>query len=164
MLARLRLAPSAGEMPGPEASVTKVVSAAQVQHVASFAMELLDAAGIIDDPQLSPANAALRLSFLASPGDRIAGGSDEILRNIISERVLGLPGDIRVDKERPFNQLPMYRENLPALTFESLANSLFGSEFVPPFAAVFICQLADFRLGSRCMFGIMVAAQPHGHN
>ena len=97
---------SRGEMPGPEASVTKVVSAAQVQHVASFAMELMDAAGIIDDPRLSPANAAFQLSFLASPGYRIAGGSDEILRNIIAERVLGLPGDIRVDKEPPFNQLP----------------------------------------------------------
>ena len=102
MLTRL----SRGEMPGPEASVTKVVSAAQVQHVASFAMELIDAAGIIDDPRLSPANAAFQLSFLASPGYRIAGGSDEILRNIIAERVLGLPGDIRVDKEPPFNQLP----------------------------------------------------------
>jgi alkylation response protein AidB-like acyl-CoA dehydrogenase len=97
---------SRGEMPGPEASVTKIVSAAQVQHVASFAMELLDAGKIIDDPPLSPANAAFRLSFLASPGYRFAGGSDEILRNIIAERVLGLPGDIRVDKEPPFNQLP----------------------------------------------------------
>ncbi len=97
---------SRGEMPGPEASVTKVVSAIQVQHVAGFAMELMGAGGIIDDEQLSPASAAFQLSFLASPGYRIAGGSDEILRNIIAERVLGLPGDIRVDKDLPFNQLP----------------------------------------------------------
>jgi alkylation response protein AidB-like acyl-CoA dehydrogenase len=97
---------SRGEMPGPEASVTKVVSAAQVQHVASFAMELMDVAGIIDDPRLAPQSAAFQLSYLASPGYRIAGGSDEILRNIIAERVLGLPGDIRVDKDLPYNQLP----------------------------------------------------------
>ena len=38
-------------------------------------------------------------SLLSSPGARIAGGSDEILRNIIAERVLGLPADIRVDKD-----------------------------------------------------------------
>jgi alkylation response protein AidB-like acyl-CoA dehydrogenase len=97
---------SRGEMPGPEASMVKVVSASQVQQVASFAMDLMDAAGIIDDAVLSPAEAAFQLCFLASPGYRIAGGTDEILRNIIAERVLGLPGDIRVDKELPFSQLP----------------------------------------------------------
>ena len=44
-------------------------------------------------------------ALLYAPGMRIAGGTDEILRNIIAERVLGLPGDIRVDKDVPFREL-----------------------------------------------------------
>ena len=50
--------------------------------------------------------ALFQQALLFSPGLRIAGGTDEILRNIIAERVLGLPADIRVDKDIPFNKAP----------------------------------------------------------
>ena len=51
-------------------------------------------------------NAAFQNQWMWGAGYRIAGGTDEILRNIVSEQVLGLPQDIRVDKKVPFNELP----------------------------------------------------------
>jgi alpha-beta hydrolase superfamily lysophospholipase len=53
-----------------------------------------------------PSACTYQSAILTAPALRIAGGTDEILRNIIAERVLGLPGDIRVDKDVPFNKIP----------------------------------------------------------
>ena len=57
------------------------------------------------DAEVAPMEAWFQEALLYAPGMRIAGGSDEILRNIIAERVLGMPGDIRVDKDVPFREL-----------------------------------------------------------
>jgi alkylation response protein AidB-like acyl-CoA dehydrogenase len=95
---------SRGHMPGPENSIFKVVSARKLQEIAQFALDLMDGAGLVTDPDLAPMRGMFQQALLYAPGGRIAGGTDEILRNIIAERVLGLPGDIRVDRDRPFRQ------------------------------------------------------------
>ncbi len=97
---------SRGETPGPESSIGKLVIASMRQEIASFALDLQGPAGILDDPDTAAARGWFQANLLRSPAMRIEGGSDEILRNIIGERVLGLPADIRVDKNVPFNEIP----------------------------------------------------------
>ena len=100
---------SKGETPGPESSIGKIVSAPKMQDLASFAMDLQGAAGIINDAEIALLHSIFQSQWLSAAGYRIAGGTDEILRNIVAERVLGLPQDVRVDKELPFNELPSGR-------------------------------------------------------
>ncbi|HAM48204.1 MAG TPA: acyl-CoA dehydrogenase, partial [Alphaproteobacteria bacterium] len=97
---------SKGQTPGPENSIGKAVSAPRGQDYTSFALELMELGGMITDPDLAPLKAGFQSGWLFAPAMRIAGGTDEILKNIIAERVLGLPGEIRVDKDTPFNELP----------------------------------------------------------
>ena len=95
---------SRGSTPGPEASIGKLVGAPLRQNMASFACELQGAAGSMMG-EGSPQDGVWPLAYLRAPGGRIAGGTDEIMRNIVAERVLGMPPEIRVDKELPFSQL-----------------------------------------------------------
>jgi acyl-CoA dehydrogenase len=97
---------SRGATPGPENSITKIVSAAKMQDLGSFGLDLMDMGGILNEAALDPANLIFQQNFMGAPGYRIAGGTDEILRNIIAERVLGMPQDIRVDKNVPFSEVP----------------------------------------------------------
>jgi alkylation response protein AidB-like acyl-CoA dehydrogenase len=106
---RTMTALSRGQTPGPESSIGKIIAANQLQDLSNAAVELEDQYGIIDDPALAPLAAAFQHGLLSAPGLRIAGGTDEILKNIIAERVLGLPGDIRVDKDVPFKDMPTGR-------------------------------------------------------
>lgn len=102
---RTMTALSKGQTPGPEASIGKLVGASKLQDIASFAMDLEGMGGVMMERDRTPQEAMFQQAYLASPGLRIAGGTDEILRNIIAERVLGLPPDIRVDKKVAFNEL-----------------------------------------------------------
>lgn len=95
---------SRGGMPGPEQSISKVVVAKMMQEMGAFATDLAQASGLMKGSDL-PGLDKLQQTYLWSAGLRIAGGTDEILRNIIAERVLGLPGDMRPDKDIPFNQI-----------------------------------------------------------
>ena len=97
---------SRGDRPGPENSIGKLVAGSMLQDIAAFAMDLQGASGMLNDPDAAEAAGQFQAMLLSSPSARIAGGTDEILRNIIAERVLGLPGDIRVDKDVPFNKIP----------------------------------------------------------
>ncbi len=103
---RMVSALSRGATPGPEASISKVVVARMNQDMANFALDLQSHGGVLDSPKLSAMHNQFQRQFMRSPANRIEGGSDEILRNIIAERVLGLPADIRVDKDLPFRDVP----------------------------------------------------------
>jgi acyl-CoA dehydrogenase len=99
---------SRGALPGPEASTGKLVLAAMLQEMAELACELQGPAGaVLNGPALE--GGLWQTMVLAAPGMRIAGGSDEVLRNIVGERVLGLPPDMRADKDIPFKDIPTSR-------------------------------------------------------
>tara|TARA_Y100000588_G_scaffold389429_1_gene492109 strand:- start:228 stop:1460 length:1233 start_codon:yes stop_codon:yes gene_type:complete len=102
---RIMTALARGETPGPEASIGKLVAARMIQDAAAYGLDLLSAAGVMSGPNM-PMNGIFELSYLDSPAYRIAGGTDEILRNTIGERVLGLPQEVRIDKGVPFKSIP----------------------------------------------------------
>jgi alkylation response protein AidB-like acyl-CoA dehydrogenase len=97
---------SKGETPGPENSIGKLVAGATMQELAMYALDLQGQGGVVSDPDKAAAGARFQQMLLRSPATRVEGGTDEILRNIIAERVLGLPGDIRVDKDVAFKDIP----------------------------------------------------------
>jgi acyl-CoA dehydrogenase len=97
---------SKGEIPGPENSIGKLVGAPKTQDLASFAIDLMEQAGVMWTPGSEDFDNLFQSTYMSIPGLRIAGGTDEIMANIIAERVLGLPQDVRLDKGIPFTDVP----------------------------------------------------------
>jgi alkylation response protein AidB-like acyl-CoA dehydrogenase len=98
--------------PGPEGSVAKLAMAELNKQIYSLAMEVLGPEGMLYDSYelVRPRHALftddMHKNFLRARANSIEGGTSEVLRNILGERVLGLPGDVRVDKELPWSQVP----------------------------------------------------------
>ncbi len=91
-----------GRRPGPEGSVAKLFTTKLNVDSAQLGMDLLGAAGMLTEGE----DARWVRKFLWAPAHRIGGGTDEVNRNIVAERVLGLPGEPRTDDTLPWNQVP----------------------------------------------------------
>jgi alkylation response protein AidB-like acyl-CoA dehydrogenase len=100
---------SHGKAPGPEGSAGKLLWATQTQELTNQALDIQDHFGLIDDAEVAMLNGGFQHRFLWAPALRLGGGTDEIMKNIIAERILGLPGDVRVDKNVPFREIPTGR-------------------------------------------------------
>jgi len=98
--------------PGPEGSVAKLAMAELNKEIYSLAMDLMGAEGTLygSYDMVRPRHALftddLHKNFLRARANSIEGGTSEVLRNIVGERVLGLPGDVRVDKDLPWKDVP----------------------------------------------------------
>jgi alkylation response protein AidB-like acyl-CoA dehydrogenase len=109
---RLRQQLAVGQ-PGPEGAGAKIVSARLNQEIADMQIELIGDEGLrySDWTMRRPEGADFYgrdagYRYLRSKGNSIEGGTSEILHNIVAERVLGLPPEIRLDKDKPWKDLP----------------------------------------------------------
>jgi alkylation response protein AidB-like acyl-CoA dehydrogenase len=100
--------------PGPEGSVAKLAFAEENQRTSELCVDLLGAEGMLyatDYPRVRPKESAMtggdmRKAFIRMRANSIEGGTSEVMRNIIGERVLGLPGEPRVDKDVAWKDVP----------------------------------------------------------
>lgn len=106
--ARAGEAPEAGRAPGPEGSGMKVRGSNAFRLYVDVAMRALGPSAIAGEAGAhgNADTSEWQTLFLTAPSLPIRGGTDEIQRNIVGERVLGLPAEPRVDRDVPYDQLP----------------------------------------------------------
>ncbi len=101
--------------PGPEGSIAKLALANANKATYEFCIDLLGADGLVgydytfkrpDEAGLEAPLGSSRKMFLRARANSIEGGTSEIMRNILGERILGLPGEPRSDRDLPWSQVP----------------------------------------------------------
>jgi alkylation response protein AidB-like acyl-CoA dehydrogenase len=98
--------------PGPEGSIGKMESANLNKDVYAFTIGLMGAEGMLYGsyemirPETAMSFDGVQKAFLRSRANSIEGGTTEVMKNILGERILGLPGDVRVDREVAWNKVP----------------------------------------------------------
>jgi alkylation response protein AidB-like acyl-CoA dehydrogenase len=100
------------DTPGPEGSTAKLAYAELNKRVYDLCLDLLGPGGMLYDsyemrrPDAAGGAGSVPRMFLRALANSIEGGTSEVMRNILGERVLGLPGDVRTDKGVPWSQVP----------------------------------------------------------
>jgi alkylation response protein AidB-like acyl-CoA dehydrogenase len=102
--ARARAAAQSGRMPGPEVSTGKLISSSLGRQARDLSLAIEGPHGMLSGTD-APENGRYQQMGLRVQSGSIAGGTDEIQRNIIGERVLGLPREPQVDRELAFRDL-----------------------------------------------------------
>jgi acyl-CoA dehydrogenase len=92
-----------GQLPGPEMSIAKLALTQNMWNTAQFVARVLGPRITADTGEWG--TYSWNGFVLGIPGMRIAGGSDEVMRNIVAERVLGMPKDPGIDSKSPFKDL-----------------------------------------------------------
>ena len=99
-------------VPGPEGSTGKLHFAELNKSIYELCIDLMGPGGMLYGsyemrrPESAMASSSVAQAFLRSRANSIEGGTSEVMRNILGERVLGLPGDVRTDKALPWSQVP----------------------------------------------------------
>ena len=99
-------------VPGPEGAIGKMASADLNKETYEFCVNLLGAEGMLYGsyemirPDTAMSFESVPKAFLRARANSIEGGTSEVMRNILGERMLGLPGDVRVDRDVPWNTIP----------------------------------------------------------